>query len=174
MSTILPASPTSYLARIVQEMNWEEFPLPGWERGGVRGKHLPAEDQQRLFASLEEVVSGSPVPFVAVFFSLSCHVCWDELFEMKEFIEKYHIPVGIVGISRDSPDELRAFSRRYSFFYPIVCDERKQLYRRFKVKLEPYRIILEKGKVLYEDDLNEDFVTRRDKIKRCLLAIASR
>lgn len=133
------------------------------------------DGQGRIFSSLEEVVSpSSPLPHLLIFFSLACHVCWDELFEMKEFIEKYNIPVGIVGIAKETPQALQSFAARYSFVYPIVLDAERQLYRKFRVRLEPYRVILERGKIIYQDDLDEDFLIRRDKAKRCLLEIASR
>jgi hypothetical protein len=161
-----------------------DFPL-SLSRVAVAGKivyGLDSEGELRLFevgetgiySSLEEAVANPEQPVLLVFFSLSCHVCWDELFEMKEFIEKYSIPVGIVGIARETPEELRAFVARYSFGHPVVCDRRKELYRRFKVKLEPYRVILEKNRVIYEDDCDLDFFTRRERTKQCLLAIASK
>jgi peroxiredoxin len=127
-----------------------------------------------VFSSLEEAVADSERPVLLVFFSLACHVCWDELFEMKEFIEKSNIPVELIGIAREAPEELRAFAARYSFGHPVVQDRNKKLYRRFKVKLEPYRVILEKKRVIYEDDCDLNFFVRRERAKRCLLAIASR
>lgn len=153
------------------------FTVPGAERGRVKG--LPSlarspQVQEKIYASLEEAVAGSSGPQLLIFFSLSCHVCWEDLFEMKEFIEKYHIPVGIIGIGRESITELESFAARYSFPYPIVHDRTKQLYRRFRVKLEPYRVILDQGRVLYQDDLTVDFFERRDRAKQCLLEIASR
>jgi hypothetical protein len=40
--------------------------------------------------------------------------------------------------------------------------------------LEPFRVILNQDSVLYEDDSSQDFFVRRDKVKRCLVEIASR
>lgn len=130
--------------------------------------------QKPIFTSLEEAVAGSSKPQLLIFFSLACHVCWEELFEMKEFIETYTIPVGIVGIAHEPPAELASFAARYSFPYPIVHDGTRQLFRQFRVKLEPFRVILEKGTILYRDDLDVDYFERRDRVKRCLLEIASK
>lgn len=132
------------------------------------------KSQTGVYFSLEEALAEPGRPALLVFFSLSCHVCWDELFEMKEFIEKYNIPVELIGIAREEPEELRAFAARYSFDHPVVHDRKKELYRRFKVKLEPHRVILEKNRIIYEDDRDLDFITRRERAKQCLLAIASR
>lgn len=135
---------------------------------------LDQDGKARIFSSLEEAAADSGRPVLLVFFSLACHVCWDELFEMKEFIEKSNIPVGLVGVARETPEELRAFMARYSFNHPVVHDRKKELYRRFKVKLEPYRVVLDDNRVIYEDDYDLDFIARRERAKQCLLAVASR
>ncbi len=129
---------------------------------------------EQIYTSLEEAVADSSRPQLLVFFSLVCHVCWEELFEMKEFVERYSIPVEIVGIAKEPPAELQSFAARYSFAYPIIYDSDKKLYRRFRVKLEPFRVILVKGTILYQDDLDIDYLERRERVKRCLLEIASK
>lgn len=131
-------------------------------------------EENRVFFSLAEAVKQPERPLLLVFFSLDCHVCWEDLFEMKYFVEKYSIPIELVGIARDDPAELEAFLDKYSFSYPVVCDRRKEIYRRFKVKLEPFKVILKNGTILYEDNGYEDFLARRERIKKCLLEIASK
>jgi len=138
--------------------------------GGV----LFGQQKNRIFFSLAEAVTQPERPLLLVFFSLDCHVCWEDLMEMKYFIEKNLVPIDLIGISKDAPTELEAFLDKYSFFYPVVCDKRKELYRRFKVKLEPFIIILENNTILYEDNAYQDFFVRREKVKRCLLEIASK
>ncbi len=135
---------------------------------------LIQSNQSEIYFSLDEALPETSEPVLLVFFSLTCHICWDELIEMKEFIEKCHIPVQLIGISLDAPDELRAFSFRYSFYYPIIHDKNKELYRRFQVKLEPYRVILDNDRLIYADDYSIGFNIRREKVKQCLLAIASK
>jgi peroxiredoxin len=132
------------------------------------------EETVKIFGSLEEAVQRPARPLLLVFFSLECHLCWAELFEMRYFLEKNSIPVDLVGISRESEEELRPFLSKYAFSYPVVSDRGKTLYRRFKVRLEPFRVILNHGSVLYEDDSSQDFFVRRDKVKRCLIELASR
>jgi len=51
-------------------------------------QHL-SQPRARIYSSLEEAIGNSSQPVVLIFFSLACYVCWDELFEMKEFIEKF-------------------------------------------------------------------------------------
>jgi len=132
------------------------------------------EETVKIFGSLEEAVQRPARPLLLVFFSLECHLCWDELFEMRYFLEKNSIPVDLVGISREPEEELRPFLSKYAFSYPVVSDRRKTLYRRFQVRLEPFRVILDQGSVLYEDDPSQDFFVRRDRVKRCLIELASR
>lgn len=132
------------------------------------------EETVKIFSSLEEAVPRPVRPLLLVFFSLECHICWDELFEMRYFLEKNSIPVDLVGISREPEEELRPFLSKYAFSYPVVSDRGKTLFRRFKVRLEPFRVILNQGSVLYEDDSSQDFFVRREKVKRCLVEIASR
>jgi len=131
-------------------------------------------EKARIHSSLAEAVRRPDGLLLLVFFSLDCHVCWEDLIEMKYFIEKNSVPIELIGISKDTPAELEEFLDKYSFSYPVVCDRRKELYRRFKVKLEPVIIILKNDSVLYQDDIYEDFLTGREKLKRCLLEIASK
>jgi hypothetical protein len=128
----------------------------------------------RVVSSLAEAVCRPDGPLLLVFFSLECPVCWAELFEMKYFVEKNSIPIELIGICQESRDELEPFLAKYSFFYPVVSDRRKEVYRRFKVKLEPHCVILENGCVIFEDNAAEDLLLRREKAYQCLLGIASR
>jgi peroxiredoxin len=131
-------------------------------------------DDVKIFATLDEAAPLPARPLLLVFFSLECHVCWGELFEMKHFIEKNDIPIDLIGISYEPEAELRPFLSKYAFFCPVVSDRAKALYRRFRVRLEPFRIILNRDRVLYRDDTAEDFFVRRNRAKQCLLEIASR
>ena len=135
---------------------------------------LTKEETVKIFSSLEEAIQEASRPLLLVFFSLECHLCWDELFEMRYFLEKNSIPVDLVGISREAEEELRPFLSKYAFSYPVVSDRQKALYRRFKVRQEPYRVILYQDAVLFQDDTSQDFFVRRDKVKRCLIELASR
>jgi len=135
---------------------------------------LPKEETVKILSSLEEAIPCPVRPLLLVFFSLECHPCWDELFEMRYFLEKNSIPVDLVGISSEPEEELRPFLRKYAFSYPVISDRGRTLFRRFKVRLEPFYVILDQGSVLYEDDTSQDFFVRRDEVKRCLAEIASR
>lgn len=142
------------------------------------GQQVTAPSSQkmpaRIYSSIEEIADSSTQPILLVFFSLVCHVCWDELFEMKDFIEKFSLPVILIGISANETEELQAFASRYSFTYPLIQDRDKKLYRQFKVKLEPYRVILYNHQLVYADDYLLDYQTRRDRAKQCLLNLVSK
>lgn len=135
-------------------------------------QHL-SQPPARIYSSLEEAIGNSSQPVVLVFFSLACYVCWDELFEMKEFIEKFSLPVLLVGVSTDESEELKAFAARYSFQYPIVRDEEKELYRQYQVRLEPDRLILVRNQAVYRDDSLLDYSLRREKVKNFLFGLIS-
>lgn len=136
---------------------------------------MTEDDTVKIFDSLEEAVPRPVRPLLLVFFSLDCHLCWDELFEMRYFLEKNSIPVDLVGISREREAELRPFLSKYGFFCPVVSDAKKTLFKKFRVRLEPFRVILDnQGSVLYEEDTSRDFFVRRDEVKRCLIEISSR
>jgi peroxiredoxin len=134
----------------------------------------PLFQAARISSSLEEVTCGSPRPAVLVFFSLDCPVCWEELFEVRYFVQKNSIPIDFIGISADAREELEAFLDKHAFFTPVVLDKSRELFRRFRVKYEPAVVILEGGSVLYQDNPAEGLDIRRDKVRRCLLEIAGR
>jgi len=155
----------------------------GWSAGlllspdFIYGQQLVAQHlsqpRARIYSSLEEAIGNSSQPVVLIFFSLACYVCWDELFEMKEFIEKFSLPVLLVGVSTDESEELKAFAARYSFQYPIVRDEEKRLYRQYQVRLEPDRLILVRNQAVYRDDSLLDYSLRREKAKNFLFGLIS-
>jgi peroxiredoxin len=131
-------------------------------------------EEVRIFSSLEDATRRSPRPVILVFFSLDCPACWQELFGVRYMVEKNSVPIDFVGVSADTRDELELFLEKHAFFTPVVLDRGRGLFRRFRVKLEPAVVILEGGRVLYQDNTAEDMDSRRDKVRRCLLEIAAR
>ena len=127
----------------------------------------------RIYSSLEEVSGNSSQPVLLVFFSVVCHVCWDELFEMKVFLEDFSLPVQLVGVSTDEKEELEKFAARYSFHYPIIHDKEKKFYRRYKVRLEPFLVILVGNEAVYYDNTLLDYSLRREKAKQFLFSLSS-
>jgi peroxiredoxin len=154
--------------------------LGGWLLGLQAGGWTREKEAVRIFGSLEEAIySGdtnhnSVQPVLLVFFSLACHVCSDELFEMRYFLEENSIPVDLVGVCREPREELAHFLNKYKFYYPVVCDREKTLFKKFRVRLEPVCVILYQDAVIYEDDRSLDLFARRDEVKRWLVEIASR
>lgn len=135
---------------------------------------IAEEKKMKIFSSFSEAVPEKNGVFLLIFFSTDCAVCWDDLFEMKYFVEKNNLPVQIVGISRDSRKELERFLDKYSFNYSVVWDRKGELYNRFNVDLEPLKVILVNNKIMYKDDYYKNFSIRRKKIKECLLKIGSK
>ena len=125
-----------------------------------------------ICSSLDEARGERGGCVLLVFFSTDCSVCWNDLFEMKYYIEKNNLPVQIIGVSKDSRQDLEIFLEKYSYFEPVISDRGGQLYQKFGVDLEPYKVILEEEKIMYKDDYYEDFYLRRKKAQECLLRLA--
>ena len=135
---------------------------------------VEAQVAVRIVRTLEEAAVRPERPVLLVFFSIECHVFWDELFEMRYFLEKNDIPVDLVGVSSDREEDLRPFLAKYGFSHPVVSDREKALFRRFSVRQEPFQVVLDRDTVVFLDNPSRDFYARRDKVKQCLLEIASR
>jgi alkyl hydroperoxide reductase subunit AhpC len=131
-------------------------------------------DEVMIVGSLEEAAGRLAGPAVLVFFSLDCPVCWEEIFEVRYVIEKNSVPVALIGISADSRRDLEPFLARHAFFYPVVSDQGRELFRRFKVRLEPLVVVLEGGRVIHRDNTSEAMNLRREKRTRCLLEISAK
>ncbi len=127
--------------------------------------------QNQFFSSLEEVLGREERPILLVFFSTDCSICWDDLLEMRLFLERHRLRVGIVGISQDDEKELENFRLKYSFFYPIVLDRSRRIFRAHRVDLVPFKVVLQGSRVIYRDDYYRDFFLRQEEAKRCLMSI---
>jgi len=131
-------------------------------------------DGIRIVANLEEAAGGPVRLAVLVFFALDCPVCWEELFEVRYVTEKLSLPVALIGISAESAAELEPFLAKHAFFYPVVSDRGRELFRRFRVRLEPFVVVLDGDRVIYQDNTSEGMDTRRENLKRCLLEISAK
>ncbi len=143
---------------------WAAAPRPG----------TAATDRIRIVASVEEAAGGPARLAVLVFFALDCPVCWEELFEVRYVIEKHGLGLAFIGISADSPAELEPFLAKHAFFYPVVSDRGRELFRRFRVRLEPFVVVIDGDRVVYQDDTSEGMDTRRENLQRCLLEISAK
>ncbi len=128
----------------------------------------------RVVSSLSQAVSDPQGALVLVFFSLECPVCWEELFEVRDFVFNYSIPIDLVGVTLDQPEVLEPFLRKFGFLEPVVSDRQRELYRRFRVGAEPWVVIIENDLVLYRDRPTDDQSARREKARQCLLGIRDR
>lgn len=133
------------------------------------GNETVGEGVPRIFASLEEALPRPGSPVLLVFFSTDCVVCWEDLFEMKYFIEENHLPIQLIGVTRDPLKDVESFLKKYSFSSPVVCDRKRELYRRFRVSLEPFRVVIRDGEIEFRDDDLQEFQKRKERIKKWLL-----
>ncbi len=137
----------------------------------VLGPETMPRDEVRIVASIEEALGVQPGRAVLVFFSLDCPVCWEELFEVRYVIEKNSIPIALIGISADSHVDLEPFLAKHAFFYPVVSDRGRKLFRKFGVRLEPLVLVIDGGRVIYRDNTAEAMDLRREDLRRCLIEI---
>lgn len=121
-----------------------------------------------ILNSLEEAAAGQGGPVLLVFFSTSCAVCYEDLFEMRYFVEASGLPVRIVGIAAGAREDLEAFLAKYGFEGPVIHDPKRKVHRAFRVDLVPDRIVWKDGRILFRDDGRKDFSERREEIKKWL------
>lgn len=127
-----------------------------------------------LFRSLEEVPLRPGLPVVLVFFSTACPACWDDLFEVRSMIEENGLELELIGVTKDPERSIRAFLDKYGFPGPIIRDERKRLYRDYRVEIEPAAVVIEHGRVTYKDDAYRDYPSRREELKKWMMRRAGR
>jgi len=127
-----------------------------------------------IFASMDEVKNKKEGPYLLVFFSTSCQICWNDLIEMKYFIDKNKVNIKIIGISRDSREKLIPFIEKYSISCSIVNDRKGKLYNEYEVDLEPFKLIIIDNRVFYRDSYYESLQIRENKIKKVLLKLESK
>ena len=127
--------------------------------------------QKNYFFSLQEAPVDLERPFLLIFFNVSCPVCWDELFVWRDFVETRQIPVQLVGVTRDPEEAVSHFLRKYRLKIPIIIDRQSQLFRLYRVRLEPFLLLGRGQEIIYKDNLMEPVTRRREKLEQCLLSL---
>ncbi len=61
---------------------------------------------------------------------------------MRLFLHERGLSVRLVGITGDRREEVERFCRKYSFFEPIVLDQRRKIFKAYQVDLVPFKMIL--------------------------------
>jgi len=132
---------------------------------------FPGSD--RIFADLDSILPSSG-PVLLVFFSIECAVCWDDLFEMSWFCAKNELDIPVAGVAAAGGEALHDFLGKFGSRLPVVADPQRRIFRRYNVPMDPFKIILVDGRVVYRDDPYRSFFERREAAKLCLKTIASR
>ncbi len=132
---------------------------------------VPQPQPKPYVFSLEEVALNPGEPVLLVFFNVSCHVCWEELFIWRDFILTREIQVALVGVTRDPEEAVALFLRRYPVSIPVVIDRRGHLFRQHRVLMEPFLLLVKGEKIIYKDNLMEPLEKRREKLEQCLLGV---
>lgn len=138
------------------------------------GVGQPPDGFVRLYGELGDVPCRPGRPIVLVFFTTACPTCWDDLFEVRFFIEEQGLEFELVGVTRDSESAVRAFLGKYGFPGPVVRDARKRLFRAYAVEAEPFTVVINDGRVVYRDDSFLGFKSRREELKKWMMRHAGR
>lgn len=132
-----------------------------------------APGQTAFYSAYEEVPLEAGMPILLVFFSTGCATCWDDLFEMRHFIEKNGLTAEIIGVTSERRPDVEAFVEKYAWGRPVIVDKERKLFQRHKVGLLPCKILLVDGRTVFQDDYYLDFWARREEMKRRLLDLGS-
>ena len=128
----------------------------------------------RIFDTLEAAVPEDGARVLLVFFATDCASCYDDLFEARYLVERGGWPVTVVGVFSGLREDLRLFLEKYAWRLPAVLDRRKILFRRFKVDMIPYKVLLAGGRTVYLDDPYQEAGRRREELEKCLRRMFSR
>ncbi|HOI45070.1 MAG TPA: redoxin domain-containing protein [Candidatus Aminicenantes bacterium] len=129
--------------------------------------------QTAFYSAYEEVPLEAGVPILLVFFSTGCATCWDDLFEMRHFIEKNGLTAEIIGVTSERRPDVEAFVEKYAWGRPVIVDKERKLFQRHRVGLLPCKVLLLDDRTVFQDDYYLDFWERREEMKRRLLALGS-
>jgi len=127
-----------------------------------------------ICSSFDEAVQNKSGPYLLVFFSTSCQVCWEDLIKMKYFLHKQSIDIKLIGVSRDLKEDLVKFAEMYSIDCPVISDRRGELYKKYQVDLEPFKLIIAHSRVFYRDSYYKDLQKREENIKKMLMRFKSK
>ena len=125
-------------------------------------------------SSFDEAVKNKRDPHLFVFFSTSCQVCWEDLLEMKYFLHKQSIDIQLIGVSRDIREDLEKFTEMYSIDCPVISDRKGELYKKYQVDLEPFKLLIVNNRVFYRDSYYDTFQERDKRIKNVLMRFKSK
>lgn len=127
----------------------------------------PAATAVRLVASLPQAARPG-MPILLVFFSTECSSCYGDLFDARLEVESGGFDLDIVGVSAAPAEELRAFLLKFGWDRPVVQDRRKTLFRRFRVDVLPFKVLLIGGEAAYRDDPYRKPEVRWRDLRTCL------
>jgi len=128
----------------------------------------------RIFDTLPEAARPGDGPVLLVFFSTDCPRCYEDLIEARYLVRKAGWSASVVGVTSGPLDDLRGFLEKHGWSQPVIHDRKRALFRRFKVDMVPYKVVLVGGRTAYLDDPYETYDRRWEVLKKCLKRICSR
>lgn len=135
---------------------------------------FPARQNTSIYSELEELSSQQSSLIILVFFTTECPACFEPLFEVRRLVEKNGWPVTVAGVTNSSREILEDFIKKNGWSWPVIMDRKKILFKKFKVDLVPYRVVLSGGRIVYLDDYYKDIHVRNEEFNRCLSLLFSR
>jgi peroxiredoxin len=97
---------------------------------------LSLSDDIRIYKNLSEVELPAETPIVLIFFETGCHVCFESVLKLRLFRDECS-DFFLTGITNDSYKQVRKFAKMYYFLDPIICDLKREIFRKCKVRQTP-------------------------------------
>ncbi len=137
------------------------------------GADLTVAGPAKIVTRLEDVPGAMEGAALLVFFSTGCVSCYDDLFEMRHLVDKNGWPVSVVGVAAGVREDLEDFLEKYAWPHPVVWDRKKTVFKRFKVRNAPHKVVVLDGDVVYRDDPYKDYASQRAEIAKFLKGLFS-
>lgn len=155
---------TGFLA---SQILWDTYDLNAKQVDGDKQKHSVYETnfQGLKFTTTKgtqvDLKSENTPIIILNFWASWCLPCLKEFPSLVKFQEKYKGQVKVFGINGDEEDPLeniRKIENKYALNFEEVVDSDSAISNRFLINTYPVSIIFHRGKVIYVNKKNHDFM----------------
>lgn len=117
------------------------------------GTAAPAFSLPGLDGKTYEVGGKRDKVLLLNFWASWCDPCKEEAPELKALAEKYKDSLDIYAVNvtlYDKLDEAKAFVKEYDYTFPVLLDEKEELYRKFNGIAFPTNVLIDEQGVIRE------------------------
>lgn len=115
------------------------------------GTAAPAFSLPGLDGKTYEVGGKRDKVLLLNFWASWCDPCKDEAPELKALAEKYKDSLDIYAVNvtlYDKLDEAKAFVKKYGYTFPVLLDEKEEVYRKFNGIAFPTNVLIDEQGVI--------------------------